>query len=672
MNIHLDTPLKQAIKTTKLHLFALESMGILCVKDLLLYFPRTYEWHNDTSSVADFHLDQINEITASVVSTSSSLSPRTRRWYYKATLKDENDTCFEAIWFAKPYQLSSIKEGSFRKFIGKVKYDFGKFSMQSPRIETINSSNDTRNIFPVYSQTEKISSSYLFGKIENLLDLSSEFDENLPGEIIKEEKLMKRSDAIRQIHAPDSKDLLEKARERLAFEEIFSIQIDALNRKIEFQQRALKFDISVKMDVDLVKSFFASLPYTPTNAQKIAIFEILKDMENNIPMSRLLEGDVGSGKTLVAATAALLAIYSGYQVVFMAPTEVLARQHFLKMQEYFQVFFKESSMKKTDEPLRAALFIGALKSKEKQEVLLDLLNNKIHCIIGTHAIIQDTVKFHKLGFVIIDEQHRFGVDQRKKLSEEFSPHVLNMTATPIPRTLALVAYGDQDISVLNEMPPGRQEIVTRVVTKKGRKEVTLFIDTEFEKGRQAYVICPLIEESKSEIMAEVKSVTKEYERLKNMFPHRKIGILHGKMKSEEKNTVMMDFKGKKIDMLVSTSVIEVGVDVPNSTIMIIEGAERFGLSQLHQFRGRVGRGKNQSYCFLFPSKESLSENSRLQALEKNSDGFKLAEIDLQLRGPGEVYGVRQSGIPDLKMARLTDHVFIVRVRQSAEKYLSKC
>ncbi len=834
MIIKLDSPLKKAINTTKAHLEALELMGIKTVRDLLLYFPRTYEIHNESGTISDIRTDLVNTIEAKVLETTSHLSKSTRRWIYKAILEDRHGNNFEAVWFNKPYQLNSIREGEWRKFIGKIKFDFGKYSFQSPKIEYLSENLQSRQLVPVYPQTEKITSSWLLGKISSLLDMTKDFEEILPKSILDEEHLIKRSEAIKNIHLPDNEEILKKSRERLAFEELFSIQLDSLKRKKEFQENATEYDIVVPMDVDLVKQFFSSLPFTPTGAQKISIFEILKDMEKGIPMSRLLEGDVGSGKTLVAATVSLCAIKAGFQVAIMAPTEVLARQHFRSFSEMFDVFPSSSDVlpsplaplpegegkeksfspkyvielarelrkkqtpteeilwqilrdrqfynlkfrrqhpigryvadfyceecrlvieidgeihKKKDqkeydeirdeiikahdinifrikneefediekalekigsmlkpsspisvqkaltptplpsgeglnksplslrerglggEGIKVGLLLGSQKRKEKQENLLGILNGDINIVVGTHALIQESVEFKKLGLAIVDEQHRFGVEQRKKLTSHGSPHFLSMTATPIPRTLALVAYGDQDLSVLNEMPPGRQEIITKVVNQQGRKEINYFIDDQIEKGRQVYVICPLIEESKSEVMAEVKSVTEEYERLKEIFPKREISYLHGKLKANEKDEIFTKFKKGETDILVSTSVIEVGVDVPNATIMLIEGAERFGLSQLHQFRGRVGRGKHQSYCFLFTAKKSNEDSQRLRAMEKYSDGFHLAEIDMKLRGPGEVYGVKQSGIPDLKMSQLTDQKFVYRVREATERFMRNC
>ena len=670
MTLDLHSPINKAISTTKAHFVALASMGITTISELLFFFPRTYEVHNQSNRIADFQANQMNAIEAQLIELTAYKAKRSSRWFYKGLLTDVEGSEFEAIWFAKPYQVSNISLPVKKKFTGKIKFELGVITMQSPKIEPLSTEKKKELILAVYPQTEKINSNYLRSKIKDLLYIVKNIQENLPKTLLIEEGLIGRVQAIVNIHVPESQELLEKARERLAYEELFQIQIHALQRKKEYQENTEKHDIAIPMNTALVKSFFSFLPFIPTNAQKISIFEILKDMEKQIPMTRLLEGDVGSGKTLVAAVVALCAMYEGYQVAVMAPTEVLARQHLQNFRDFFQSQ-KTSFLTKAKKKIEVALLLGSQKKSEKKEVLLSLLSGDISIVVGTHALIQDSVMFHNLGLVIIDEQHRFGVEQRKKFLLNNKPHILAMTATPIPRTLALVAYGDQDLSVLNEMPPGRQEIVTRVANTASRLEITRFIDLEFDKGRQAYVICPLISESKSEVMMDVKSVTEEYERLKELFPHREIGMLHGKLKSDEKNKVMSDFKNKKFNMIVSTSVIEVGVDVPNATIMIIEGAERFGLSQLHQFRGRVGRGKNQSYCFLFPSKESAKENDRLRAMEKYSDGFQLAEIDLKLRGAGEVYGVRQSGIPDLKMSTLTDQKFVHRVRTAAEKYMKE-
>ena len=373
-------------------------------------------------------------------------------------------------------------------------------------------------------------------------------------------------------------------------------------------------------------------------------------------MTRLVQGDVGSGKTIVAALAALNTIQNGYQVTIMAPTEILAKQH-------YQTFMK------TLPGLNIQFIAGSTQKKQKEIIINQMKTGTVDIVIGTHALIQDKIGFKNLGLAIIDEQHRFGVKQRDKLKSFGSPHLLSMTATPIPRTLAITIYGDQDLSIIDEMPKGRQEILTRVVPENKRTEAYRWVEDQVKKGRQAFVICPLIDESD---VLEVKSVIKEYAFLsEHIFPHLKLGLLHGRLKQEEKDQIMKDFKDNQIQVLVSTSVIEVGIDVANASIMIIEGSERFGLSQLHQFRGRVGRGEHKSYCFLFTGNLSQEGTTRMKSMEKHASGFKLAEIDLELRGPGEIYGIRQSGIPDLKMATLTDSITIEKARKSAEKIIAK-
>jgi ATP-dependent DNA helicase RecG len=485
--------------------------------------------------------------------------------------------------------------------------------------------------------------------------------EVLPDEILMEEKLMPKALAVQEIHFPSSNEKMEAARDRLGYEELFLLQLKSLKAKKAWQESRPEgaADEGMPLDPDYVKKFFGTLPFTPTDAQKITIYEILKDMENPFPMMRLLEGDVGSGKTVVAVMAALQAVKHGYQVAIMAPTEVLARQHLISLTKFFEPY----------PDINVQLLVSALKTIEKKQVIDAIANGQVNIVVGTHALIQESVSFDNLGLAIIDEQHRFGVRQREVLVKHGSPHVLNMTATPIPRTLALVAYGDQDLSVINEMPPGRMPIETKIVPPEHRQAVYRFVEGRIQKGEQVYVICPLIDES--DVLDEVKSVKKEYEHLQSIFPKQKVGLLHGKMKSEEKEAAMTAFKNNEIQVLVSTSVIEVGVDVPNATIMLIEGAERFGLSQLHQFRGRVGRGKVQSYCFLYTNSNAESTVTRLKAMTDHTDGFMLAEIDLKLRGPGEVYGVRQSGMPDLKVANLMNGILLDRVRKAAESFLKR-
>ena len=481
------------------------------------------------------------------------------------------------------------------------------------------------------------------------------------------------------VHFPENLDEAEKAKNRLAFDDLLLFQLKALLERRKVNQ--LK-SVPVKLDKDLVANFISQLPFELTTDQKVAAWEIFKDLEKSYPMNRLLEGDVGSGKTVVALLAAFQAAKAGYQSVFLAPTEVLGQQH-----------FKTITALTSDPDIKIGLLTGSMSKLNNQDIKKDALkkeiqNGNVHIIIGTHAVIQKDVAFNKLCLVIIDEQHRFGIQQRAALvkNSELVPHLLSMTATPIPRTLALTIYGDLDISIIKEKPKNRQKIITKIVSPKGRKEAYAFIRDQVREGRQVFVVCPRIELSdpKAEIKGkggiskmnilwqEVKAVEEEYRKLsQEIFPDLKVAMLHGKLKPKEKNEVMNKFKDKEYDILVSTSVIEVGVDVPNATIMMIESAERFGLAQLHQFRGRVGRDEYQSYCILFTSTPDTLANRRLQALVKCEDGFELAEQDMKLRGPGEFFGVKQSGLPDLAMASLANVDLIKKARAEARLLLKE-
>ncbi|MDH5597342.1 MAG: ATP-dependent DNA helicase RecG, partial [Candidatus Peregrinibacteria bacterium] len=638
----------------------LADMGIQTVEDLLLYFPRAYE---DLSEFKGLHEAKDGEvITTKGFLQGIKLVPTKNRKMklVKANFYDQAGYESEAVWFNQPHLMRTLQMDTEVILSGKAQWSYGKLTLQSPVVERSKATQiHAGTTVPIYPQHDVITSKWLREKIHPLLYLTKDLPEVLPESLLEEERLMPKAMAVQEIHFPSSQEKMEAARDRLGYEELFLLQIESLKRKKEWQEsRSGDAEGGMPMDPEFVKSFFATLPFMPTNAQKIVIYEILKDMEKPFPMMRLLEGDVGSGKTMVAAMATLQAVKHGYQVAIMAPTEVLARQHMISFANFMDPY----------PDINIQLLVGALKTAEKRQVTDALANGQVDIVIGTHALIQDGIDFDKLGLVIIDEQHRFGVKQREVLVRQGSPHVLNMTATPIPRTLALVAYGDQDLSVINEMPPGRMPIETKIVPPEHRQTVYRFIEGRIEKGEQVYVICPLIDDSD---VLEVKSVTKEYERLQIVFPKYKIGLLHGKMKSEEKDAIMTAFKAGEIQVLVSTSVIEVGVDVPNATIMLIEGAERFGLSQLHQFRGRVGRGQVQSYCFLYTNASSEQTVTRLKAMTEHTDGFMLAEIDLKLRGPGEVYGVRQSGLPDLKVANLMNGILLDRVRKAAELFMDK-
>ncbi|MBN2096358.1 ATP-dependent DNA helicase RecG [Candidatus Peregrinibacteria bacterium] len=659
----LKTPLDEVIRTKRDYIKALRDMNLHTVEDLLLYFPRTYEDLSESKPLLQVKDGEKVSLQGMLYGMKTVPTRNRRIKIIKAMFYDTYGNGAEVVWFNQPFVKRTVPMETDVTVSGTVKYQYGKATIQNPRVERMGEVQvHTAGMVPVYPQHEVITSKWLREKIHPLLYLTKEFEEVLPSEILDEEGLMGKGEAVKEVHFPTNQKRLERARDRLAYEELFLLQLHAVQRKQEWKQSREKDSLikEVKMDVQFVKNFFSTLPFTPTNAQKVTIFEILSDFEKPYPMMRLLEGDVGSGKTVVAVTALLNAVLHGYQAAIMAPTEVLARQHADSIGQLIQNYEVKFPLKK---PINIQLLIGSLKPKEKKVIQDGINNGQIDILVGTHALIQESVRFPRLGLAVVDEQHRFGVKQREVLMKQGSPHVLNMTATPIPRTLAMVAYGDHDLSVINEMPPGRQIIITKIVPPEHRVQVNRFIADKVQKGEQVYVICPLIDDSEK---MEVKSVKAEYERLHTVFPDFKIGLLHGKLKSEEKEAVMRQFKEKEIDILVSTSVIEVGVDVPNATIMLIEGAERFGLSQLHQFRGRVGRGKKQSYCFLCPSPDAQGSYERLRAMVECPDGFKLAEIDLKLRGPGEVYGVRQSGIPDLKIANLANGVLVVRVRKAAE------
>lgn len=666
--MNLNTPLEAVLLTKNEYIFALKEMNLWTVEDLLLYFPRGYEDLSDSKNLLQVKNGEKVSMAGRLQGMKQVPIRNRKMSLIKASFYDIYGNEAEVVWFNQPHVKRIVPMDTEVVVSGKIQIAYGKTSIQNPQVERAgNTQLHTAGMVPVYPQHEVITSKWLREKIHPLLQCADQFEELLPEEIIKEEGLIPKRQAIREIHFPTSSSLLEKARDRLAYEELFLLQLAAVQRKQEWRESRPKNSLvqSVKMDVNFVKDFFSTLPFTPTGAQKVAIFEILSDFEKPYPMIRLLEGDVGSGKTLVAAIALLNAVRHGYQAAIMAPTEVLARQHLSSIGQFVEVFEAQFPSKNK---LKIELLVGSLKPKEKKMIQDSVNNGQADIIIGTHALIQEAVRFPRLGLVVVDEQHRFGVKQREILMKQGSPHILNMTATPIPRTLAMVAYGDHDLSVLNEMPPGRRPIVTKVAPPEHRQQVNLFIADKIGKGEQVYVICPLIDDSEK---LEVKSVKAEFERLHDVFPDFRIGLLHGKMKADEKEAVMARFKAGETDILVSTSVIEVGVDVPNATIMLIEGAERFGLSQLHQFRGRVGRSDKQSYCFLCTSPDAEGSFTRLKAMVDHHDGFKLAEIDLQLRGPGEVYGIRQSGIPDLKVATLTNGVLVVRVRKAAEYLVDK-
>lgn len=667
--MHLSSRLTSAVlHTTQAHIDALASMQITTVLDVLLYLPRGHEDLSQVRTLAECPIGEKVSVRGTI-GTVKFTRLRGGKSLLKTTFTDTvGDTC-EVTWFNQPHIKRMLPEESEVVLTGKLKEVGVRLEMASPTFEIAGSRPllHAGRLVPIYPQHDIITSKWLREKIALLRPVIHDIPDPMSVSLLKDEALMSRSEAVEALHFPDDPAAVERARERIAFDEMYAVQKDALERRAAWRSAAQN-RLKIPMNAELIKSFFASLHFTPTDDQRIAIYEILKDMEQDRPMSRLLEGDVGSGKTLVAVAVTANVLAHGGQVALMVPTEVLARQHVASISKLLLTWHNAVSAPGVSRRMpNVQLLTGSMSAGEKDAVRQSLAAGTIDVVIGTHALIEDAVRFSNLLLVIVDEQHRFGVAQRARLKDKGSPHFLSMTATPIPRTLALTAYGDHDLSVLQTKPRNRKEIHTTVVSPDDRRTVELFIDAQIAEGRQAFVICPLIAESEAEDIREVKNVQQEHQRLSSSFPHRSISLLHGRMPADEKESIMAAFKAKQSDILVSTSVIEVGIDIPNASIIVIEGAERFGLSQLHQFRGRVGRGDHQSHCFLFTTTPAQSRSPRLKAMEQHHSGFQLAEIDLQLRGPGEMFGLRQSGVPDMRFPQLFDPAFIVRVRRAVER-----
>ncbi len=666
----LSTPLKDVLRTTENFLSALEAMGLRTVENLLLYLPRSHEDLSQMQTIATAPPESKVTIRG-MVDQIRLIRTRHGKQIVTARFIDTDGDTAEAIWFNQPHIKRMLKDGEEVVLTGKLNENGRKVQFQSPQFEKGGKPLvHGGRLVPIYPQNDVISTRWLREKMELVRPAIAQLPETLPADVLRDEQLPSRADAISALHFPESAKEVEKAVARFGFEQMFDLQRQALERKLEWQGGAQE-RLRTPMDIELIRALFSSLKFTPTGSQKVAIYEILRDMEKPQPMSRLLEGDVGSGKTLVAVAVMANALRHGGQCALMVPTEVLARQHLegvTRLLLTFHSYLQKNPGKAGEFRMPSvALLTGSTPRSEADEIKRRLAAGTTDIVIGTHALIEETVRFRDLRLVIVDEQHRFGVLQRERLREKGSPHFLSMTATPIPRTLALTAYGDHDLSVLLEKPGRRQPIVTKVVPPTGRHTVERFIDREIDAGRQVFVICPLIGES--EQLDEVRNVQDEVVRLAKAFPRRRIAMLHGKLKPAEKQEIMQSFRDKSQDILVSTSVIEVGIDVPNATIICIEGAERFGLSQLHQLRGRVGRGDDKSHCFLFTTQQSQASSPRLKAMEEHDSGFMLAEIDLKLRGPGEIYGLRQSGLPDMALERLLQPELIARARKAAEKTL---
>ena len=625
----------------------LRRLGIYTVGDLIEHFPREYEDRSIITPIAQMEEGGIYTICG--ICGNIKTSGFRQRIVTRMMVKDDTGEA-ELIWFNQPYLKDAFIKGEEYYFTGRAEPKNKYPVILSPDYEKKREHQlNSARIVPIYPLTYKITQKLLRGLIRDAIDYAfSDIEEYFPEEILSSYVLMGRREAIENIHFPSDEKMFFSARRRLAFDELFTLQLSLMLMKGKIKRS--RSDVSIK-NTDTSEFI---LPFELTSAQKRVMEEIKKDLEGPCAMYRLIQGDVGSGKTAVAILSCYMAINNGYQAVLMAPTEVLAVQHFNSINALFLKLGIET-----------VLLSGSLKKREKEETLLKIENNQAQMIIGTHALIQERVNYHSLGLVITDEQHRFGVKQRSALARKGkAPHVLVMSATPIPRSLALVLYGDMDVSVIDELPPGRKSVETFGVDSRYRERVYCLIKKEIERGRQAYIVCPAIEEGET---LDIKSVITYAEEIKKRYlPEFSIELIHGKLKPSQKETIMDGFLKGEIDVLVATTVIEVGVNVPNATFMLIENAERFGLSQLHQLRGRVGRGSDKSYCVLISDSKSKITAQRIKAMTKTNDGFEIAELDLKLRGPGDFFGIRQHGLPELKIADIyKDKEILTEARKAA-------
>ncbi|MGH2591960.1 MAG: ATP-dependent DNA helicase RecG [Anaerolineae bacterium] len=663
---HLESPVTAIPGVGPANAEKFDRLGVKTIRDLLFLLPRRYD---DFSALKPINRLEYGEEVTVIGSVWEAGLRRTRggAQLFQAVISDGSGT-IQCTWF-NPYLNDKIRRGQQIVVSGRVDEYLGRLTFQSPEWEHLDKDLlHTARRVPVYPLTEGMTGRWLRQLMKRVVDYwAPRVSDFIPDSILMSAGLISLPKAITQAHFPDSAHQLEAARKRLAFDELFLLQLGMLRQRQQWKSqtgRVLEIESATGV-ASYLDTFLASLPYSLTTAQRRALDDVLSDIRSGQPMNRLIQGDVGSGKTIVAAAAMFAVTQAGAQAAIMAPTEILTEQHYSN----FTRLFAGLDSSRLKHPVSIRLLTGSTPQAERETIRAELADGRLNILIGTHALIQQGVEFRDLAFVVIDEQHRFGVGQRAALRQKgVSPHVLVMTATPIPRTLALTLYGDLDLSVIDEMPPGRQPIETRVVLPTERERMYGFIRAQIEKGRQAYIICPLVEESEK---IEAKAAVEEHERLqKTIFPQLKLGLLHGRMRPDEKDSVMRAFAAGELDMLVSTSVVEVGIDVPNATVMLIEGANRFGLSQLHQFRGRVGRGTEKSYCLLLADTTANGMNERLRAVESTQDGFVLAEKDLELRGPGEFFGTRQSGLPDIRLSALADARLIDLAHREAERVIA--
>ena len=697
--IQFSTPLIE-LKNTKRFLPKLKKLGIETVKDLLWHFPFRYEDFSNIVAIKDLKIGQYATVQGVIQSIKMRRTWKRRMFIIEALIGDDTGS-IRAVWFNQRFLIMMLKKNSRLNLAGKItEAPEGGLVMSHPVFEILTYKKEkeglshTGRVVPIYPETKGLTSKGIRFLIKPLIDNMEEIEDFLPKEIIEKQNIFNINKAIQLVHFPEKIEEAKEAKKRFAFEDLFFLQLNNLRQRMKLAQ---EMAYSSELSVDEIKELLSEIPFELTYSQKKSLWEILQDLKKPHPMSRLLQGDVGSGKTIVAILAALVLAkgskpavaeaMAGKQSAFMAPTEVLAKQHYETFKKFFKKFDKGIGLITGS---MAKVFYGdGLESDiKKNDLIKKIENSEIKIVFGTHALIQKYVKFKDLALVIIDEQHRFGVRQRSELlknqSSEAVPHLLSMSATPIPRTLSLTVFSDLDLSIIDELPKGRKEIITKIVAPINRDKAYAFIRGQVKKGRQVFVICPRIEPTnefleglpvpvvkrRNVLWENAKMVKEEYEKLsQKVFPDLRVGMMHGKMKAKEKNEAMKNFNEHKTDILVATSVIEVGVDVPNASIMMIEDADKFGLAQLYQFRGRVGRGEYQSFCFLFTESGSKSTHHRLRSLIEAKNGFELAEKDLAIRGPGEFLGEEQTGIPDLAMKAVRNPELVKSSREAAEDVL---